>query len=222
MSESQTKALPEAKREPREPRALSNEYHKARKQLMLWAGILFIWELVGIDLEKAKDAEGNVGAIIRSIRSPQAVPWALLILVGYFLFKFTIEWYQCNAHRRSFRVAKVDFVSAWIVALLAYALYIYQAVNRVQFADIIQRSNKWLSIGCGVFSGLLLGAFIVRRWNLRGVKFERFDYIYGLSVLVLQTTTFIGAYLALFTWYLALTAVAGAALVVIALNAIID
>ena len=36
---------------------------------MLWAGILLIWELVGVDLEKAKDAEGNVGAIVKSIKS---------------------------------------------------------------------------------------------------------------------------------------------------------
>jgi len=53
---------------------------------MLWSGILFIWELVGIDLEKAKEAGGNAGAIIGAIKSPQAVPWALLILVAYFLF----------------------------------------------------------------------------------------------------------------------------------------
>lgn len=72
---------------PRDPQALSIEYHKARKQLMLWAGILFIWELVGIDLEKAKESGGNAGAIISAIKSPQAVPWVLLILVVYFAFK---------------------------------------------------------------------------------------------------------------------------------------
>lgn len=76
----------------RDPAALSGEYHKARKQLMLWSAILFIWELVGIDLDKAKDAEGNVGALIKSIKSPQAIPWALLIMVGYFVFKLRI----CN------------------------------------------------------------------------------------------------------------------------------
>lgn len=80
----------------REPQALSSEYHKARKQLMLWAGILFIWELVGIDLEKAKEAGGNAGAIITAIKSPQAIPWVLLVLVAYFLFKVWIEWNQCH------------------------------------------------------------------------------------------------------------------------------
>jgi hypothetical protein len=63
----------------RPPQALSSEYHKARKQLMLWAGILFIWELVGIDLEKAKEAGGNAGALITALKSPQAIPWVLLV-----------------------------------------------------------------------------------------------------------------------------------------------
>src|SRR5438132_6380297 len=118
----------------REPRPLSSEYHKARKQLMLWAAILFIWELVGIDLEKAKEAGGNAAALINSIKSPQAVPWALLILVVYFLFKVTIEWYQSNKTRRDTRVAKVDFFSAWVVSFMAIALYIVQTISKIQFA----------------------------------------------------------------------------------------
>ena len=120
----------------REPRALSSEYHKARKQLMLWAGVLFIWELVGIDLNQAAESGGNVGAVLKSIRSRQAIPWALLILVGYFLFRFTVEWYQCNSSRRNMRVAKVDFYSSWFVTLVACALYLGQAVWRVQLANL--------------------------------------------------------------------------------------
>jgi hypothetical protein len=138
----------------RDPSALTSEYHKARKQLMLWAGILLIWELVGVDLEKAKEAEGNVGALVKSIKSPQAVPWVLLILVGYFLFKVTVEWYQCNETRRNMRVAKIDFHSAWVVSLLAYILYLVQAISHVQFADVLQTSNKWQSLIIGVGCGL--------------------------------------------------------------------
>jgi hypothetical protein len=143
----------EPKRESkREPRALSSEYHKARKQLMLWAGILLVWEFVGIDLEKAKEAEGYAGALIKSIKSPQAVPWVLLVLVGYFIFKLTIEWYQCNPVRRRMRVARIDFISAWFVSLLAYVLYFAQAISRVQFADVLQQSKAWQSLIIGVIS----------------------------------------------------------------------
>lgn len=143
----------------RDPQALSSEYHKARKQLMLWAGILFIWELVGIDLEKAKEMGGNAGAIINAIKSPQAIPWVLLILVAYFLFKTTVEWHQCSGSRRALRVSRVDFGSAWIVTALAYALYAYQAISRIQFADIVA-SLKGQSFVLGAVAGLFGEHFI--------------------------------------------------------------
>jgi hypothetical protein len=108
---------------------------------MLWSAILFIWELVGIDLEKAKEAGGNAGALIGSIKSPQAIPWALLILIAYFLFKCSVEWYQCSKARRDLLVSKVDFVSAWVFPLLAYALYAYQGVRQVQLADRLQNTS---------------------------------------------------------------------------------
>jgi len=120
----------------RHPRALSSEYHKARKQLMLWSAILFIWELVGIDLDIAKDEPGNVGAIVKSLRSRQAVPWALLILVVYFLIKCWIEWAQCHPERKKVLFARLDFYLAAFVALLSIALYVGQAIRRVQFANL--------------------------------------------------------------------------------------
>jgi|SRR5882672_5516474 len=155
MSEAETK--PEPKKI--DPRALSPEYHKAHKQLMLWAAILFIWELVGIDLEKAKEAGGNAGAIIIAIKSPQAVPWALLILVAYFLFKVTVEWFQCNHSRRELLVSKIDFASGWLVSITAFALYAWQAIRRVQFANLQARSQVFIvTIGVLInFVAIFLG-----------------------------------------------------------------
>jgi hypothetical protein len=110
MSESEQEARPKP---IRDPQALSSEYHKARKQLMLWAGILFIWELVGIDLDKAKEAGGNAGAIVGAIKAPQAIPWAFLILIVYFGFKLRIEWGQSNQLRRQMRESRMDYYSAF-------------------------------------------------------------------------------------------------------------
>jgi len=129
-----------------EPRPLSSEYHKARKQLMLWAALLFIWELVGIDLKKAESADGNVGAIVRAIKSPQAVPWVLLALILYFLFKFSVEWAQCHSERRKLAVARIDFVSAWIVSVIAIALYIGQSISRVQLADRLRSAPNFARV----------------------------------------------------------------------------
>jgi hypothetical protein len=153
----------------REPAALSSEYHKAHKQLMLWATILFIWELVGVDLSKAKDAGGNVGPIVTALKSPQAVPWVLLILVLYFLFKCSVEWAQCHVDRRKVAFAKIDYVSALIVSGVAIILYIGQAVSRVQFANAVEGSRFESVILGGSFGGLcgFFGAFIAGRYSRR-------------------------------------------------------
>ena len=134
----------------REPQALSSEYHKARKQLMLWAGILFIWELVGIDLEKAKETGGNAGALITALKSPQAIPWVLFVLVGYFAFKLGIEWKQCEARRKELLASRIDVGSAWVVAFFACVLYVYQTVSRIQVADVVQSSNGPQSFAVGL------------------------------------------------------------------------
>lgn len=123
------------------PKELSSEYHKAHKQLMLWSTILLIWELVGVDLGKAKDAGGNIGPIVTALKSPQAVPWALLGLVIYFLFKCSVEWAQCNPDRKKMRFASLDFYSAWFVSLVSIILYFGQAIRRAQFANLAGASR---------------------------------------------------------------------------------
>jgi len=148
----------------RDPEKLSTEYHKARKEVLLWAGILFVWELIGIDLEKAKEAGGNAGAIINAIKSPQAVPWVLLVLVGYFLFKLWIEWNQCAEGRRRSLHSRIDFGSAWVVAFVAGVLYAYQAISRVQVADTLRQSFKGQSLLMGLATALM-GVMLAVQWK---------------------------------------------------------
>ena len=136
---------------------------------MLWAGILFIWELVGIDLEKAKEAGGNIGAIIGAIKSPQAVPWALLILVGYFVFKVTVEWFQCHPSRRIRRVARVDFISACVVSIIAVALYVAQTLSHIQLADRLQPVKTiTVILNATALFAMVRSFFWLRGWWLRG------------------------------------------------------
>lgn len=143
---------------------------------MLWAGILFIWELVGIDLDKAKEAGGNAGAIIGALKSPQAVPWALLILVLYFSFKLRVEWRQCNMARRAVFEAKQDYYSAFLVAFGACALYFGQTISRVQFANAVQGSRKIESLGCGFLLVVCLFIITFVFWKSRWRRFEAADY----------------------------------------------
>jgi hypothetical protein len=179
--------MPEPEQQPkarpaRDPQALTSEYHKARKQLMLWAGILFIWELVGIDLEKAKEAGGNAGAILTAIKSPQAIPWVLVVLVAYFVFKLGIEWSQCEVRRRETLASRVDVGSAWVVAFLACALYAYQAVSRIQVADAVQTSNKFSSIMAGMLIGMSLIMTLFLRFRERRFKPSKWMYAYSLGI----------------------------------------
>lgn len=219
----------------RDPQALTSEYHKARKQLMLWAGILFIWELVGIDLEKVKEAGGNAGAIITAIKSPQAVPWVLLILVAYFLFKTTIEWYQCSASRRGLRVSRIDFGSAWTVSMAAYALYLYQSIRRVQFADTVQSSTaESASVIAGTMGGALLAIGLYstiakkyRTWRAnKALSLQRKDLLLPtISIVVIVSALIILRTLGWLVWDMfGRTLLAGAVLGVFmaASNTVID
>ena len=145
----------------RDPKALSPEYHKAHKQVMLWSTVLFVWEFVGIDLEKAKDAEGYAGAVIRSLKSPQAVPWVLLLVVLYFLFKCSVEWAQCHVDRRRIVVARIDYISALVVSAAAIALYFGQSMSSVQVADLVSsQANVIFSVFYGLVAGTFIGAGI--------------------------------------------------------------
>lgn len=133
---------------------------------MLWATILLIWELIGVDLSKAKDVGGTVGAIITLLKSPQAVPWVLLGFVGYFLFKCYVEWAQCQADRRRVPYARIDFLSALLVSVTAIALYAYQAITRSQLANNLHigealDKNKF-SVISGTALGLAIGSFIAK------------------------------------------------------------
>ena len=112
--------------------SLSDQYHKARRQLMLWSGILFTWELVGIDFEKMKSVGGNIGALSSALKSPQAVPWVLLILIIYFSYRVVIEWSQCNLARRSKIASKIDYRMSLIVAIVAISLYFVQRLLEIE------------------------------------------------------------------------------------------
>lgn len=171
MSDPEKQEVPVKPTRPtRDPSALTPEYHKAHKQLMLWSAILFIWELVGVDLGKAKDAGGYVGPVVTALKSPQAVPWVLLALVIYFLIKCSIEWGQCHLDRRRIRFARIDFFGAWFVALAAIALYIGQTISRAQFADLISGSPA-RSFMVGASWVVPLTLVLIRRPS------DRFDYL---------------------------------------------
>jgi hypothetical protein len=142
---------------------LTPEFHRARRQLMLWSGVLFAWNLVGIDIAEVAKGEGNLAALARSLKSPQAVPWVLIILVAYFLYRMSIEWLHSPEMRREMRASKADFTVSWLVALVAYCLHFGQEFAGVQVADWLTKKN----VMSGLFFGTLAGTLVHRRRDLR-------------------------------------------------------
>jgi hypothetical protein len=120
-----------------QPPSLSEHYHKARRQVMLWSGILFAWELIGVKVENLAESGGNVGPLFKAIESPQAVPWVLLIMVAYFFYRTVVEWHQSDPWRRKYRVSKIDFSVSLGAGIAAFFLYFLQRVLEIQIADRI-------------------------------------------------------------------------------------
>lgn len=133
------------------PPLFSAEYHKARRQLLLWSAILFGWALIGLDLEKLKESGGNVGSFLKALKSPEAIPWAILILVFFFLYRYWVEWRQCDLKRRVFFVARVDFYVSLGIPTSAILLYFGQLFWDVQLADVLGEESVFMRYTYAVF-----------------------------------------------------------------------
>jgi hypothetical protein len=165
----------------RDPAALTSEYHKAHKQLMLWSAILFIWELIGVDLDEAKKIEGTTGAIVRVLKSPQGIPIALALLVLYFLFKSSNEWSQCPAERKQNRYARRDYYSAVGVACLSLTLLIGQSIFHSQLLTLWKTHQSWSEYM--LMSLVVFGFFTWSRdHSLRQTVLLMFSLVFGVAL----------------------------------------
>ena len=108
---------------------LTDAYYRAHRAYGLMSGLLLAWALVGIDLTDAP-----VESVKVTFKTPQAAPYVLAVLVLYFGFRVSIEWFQCPPAARERRAARVDFVVAHILGVSAVLLYIAQARFRFQLA----------------------------------------------------------------------------------------
>lgn len=117
-----------------EPASLSEEYHRARRNLNLASGLLFAREYVGITVgDKAAEV---VGGIPLSIKSPDAAPWILLTLVLFFWCRLALEWGQCAQERRRVLLARLDVTLSTMIAGAAVAAFAYQHTTRTQLFDV--------------------------------------------------------------------------------------
>jgi hypothetical protein len=110
---------------------LTEGYEKSHRSLMLSCGLLLAWELIGVEIGDRPLSDYNI-----VLKSPEAVPLVLLILVLYFMFKITIEWHQCHVDRRSKVPSKIDYYFSVFLAVMALGIYFYQQLLNTQIVEI--------------------------------------------------------------------------------------
>jgi hypothetical protein len=157
--ESQTRNLA-AKTEP-DPPSLTDAYRKVHKQYGIFTGLLFAWELIGIDI-----TEKPLSSLDVKFQSPQAVPYVLIVLMTYFSYRLWIEWMQCDKQRREVLVTRIDFYLAHGIAILALAIFAFQAITKVQLFAAIVPVPILLDVVLGAFGGFVFDEleYSYREW----------------------------------------------------------
>src|SRR5688572_28866186 len=121
-----------APKETGEPTHLTEQYYKARKNLALFSGLLFAWEFIGIDVTPRPIESLDV-----QIKTPEAFPYILLILVLYFTLRVVIEWHQSSELRRSMWVSRVDYALSLSIPIIAIVTFVTQRLLEIQIAEAI-------------------------------------------------------------------------------------
>lgn len=146
----------ESAQKPPEP--LSEPYHKARRSLALFSGILIAWEYVGIGVggttrSGSGQPQGIFGATARltedeavtaklpgdvsiSIQHAEVIPVVVAVLVLYFGLRLMIEWHLCDDRRKAMLAAKADYYFTGVLAGSALLLFIIQQASAFRLAEV--------------------------------------------------------------------------------------
>ena len=179
----------------------SEAYQKARKSYGLFSALLMAWELIGIEIPEVPLENVKI-----TLKSPQAIPYVLVVLVLYFGFRFTLEWLQAHPERRVNKAARIDYLAAHAIGSAAIGIYVLQALFKFQVVDKfpgILLIIAWLSFIAGFTGVTMVDMFRTKGdWLLSATKYLvllsvlLFVAALGLSVFVSGEQWVIGAILA--------------------------
>ena len=118
---------------------MTEGYHKARRQLVLFSGILVAWEYVGISIGDGSSVTATVpvGETPVTIRNPEVLPVVILTLILYFAYRLGVEWYQSDKKRRGLLVSRLDLAISGLMAGGAILLFIFQQTSAFRLADAL-------------------------------------------------------------------------------------
>jgi hypothetical protein len=141
---------------------LSAEYYKARKNYNLFAGLLFLWEFVGIELPNNPWGNMNI-----RFKSPEAAPYVLLFILMFYAFRITIEWQQSDVLRRSFSQSKIDYFFSHFIAIVSLSLFFLQlAIKRQVITYFLSTPLRMSFISIGF---ILPSSFLSTYYQLQSI-----------------------------------------------------
>lgn len=107
--------------------SLTDSYAKTRKSYGIFAAILLAWELIGIVIGEASSSGLKI-----TLKSPEAIPFILLILVVYFALRFWIEWNQNNLVSKQNFYARFDYFMAHTIGAASISIWVIQFTLKSQ------------------------------------------------------------------------------------------
>jgi len=171
---------------------LTPEYYKARRGLMLFSGLLLAWELIGIELSQKLNIESLNLDI--TIKSPQAAPAVLIILVIYFSIRIAIEWHQSPSERRKEKASVADIVLTTTVVVASLSISTFQFLLKIQIVDIIDGISM-MAITSSFLTPLFGYLLFINNKYLNHKK----DSLYNLLAILILIIITLCSYV--FTWH---------------------
>jgi len=85
-----------------------------------------------------------------SLKSPQAVPWVVLVLIFYFGFRTVMEWLQAEPNRRTLKISRIDNYATLAMPISVLLTFGFQKLLKVQIASIrdeirLKKSFEYIS-----------------------------------------------------------------------------
>jgi len=185
---------------------LSDEYHKSRKYLVLFSGLLFGLMFAGFRVNRPP--QNAIEKVIPytdiqiSFDSPDVIQYLLVFLVVYFYYRLFIQWKLTGIASRSNKWAQIDFEITQSIAIISILSFCLQKYTNYKLVDIFE--TPFLLSFCGaLISGELVGLMYkiaaIEAAQKNGGKIPKWIYlcyncfllvIFGLTVYFVMHTRY--------------------------------
>lgn len=113
---------------------LNPHYYKSRNTLLLFSGLLFAWELIGVNF-----SEFDASGMKITLDNGEALPFVLFVLITYFVFRIIIEWYNSSIKAR---IIGKNILDHWITLFIPFIAMVTYSIQRWFDISVFQRINQ--------------------------------------------------------------------------------